>query len=228
MRSTLLVLCLLLTTMGFGQSLGELAKKEKERREKNKEEGKEVFVISGDALAPESETGSENENTAEATTARPSSGVTLTPTGPRRSEEEERRAIEDDLEEDEIFVPTQISIDASLEDRLQLFRLMKQGYERQVVEIDKSIAENDESIRQLDGRIAAATWLGGGGLPVPPQTGTGAATTPMTGQDAAHLVGEQDRLKSINETLRKRKEELKTDLQAKGRAAGIPPGHLRF
>jgi len=228
MRSTLLVLCLLLTTMGFGQSLGELAKKEKERREKNKKEGKEVFVISGDALAPESETGSENENTAEATTARPSSGVTLTPTGPRRSEEEERRAIEDDLEEDEIFVPTQISIDASLEDRLQLFRLMKQGYERQVVEIDKSIAENDESIRQLDARIAAASALGGGGLPVAPRTGTGAATRPMTGQDAAHLVGEQNRLKATNETLRKRKEELKTNLQAKGRAAGIPPGYLRF
>ena len=223
MRRTLLVLCLLLPTMGFGQSLGELAKKEKERREKNKEEGKEVFVISSDALAPESETDSKSENTAE-----PSSGRTLTPTGPRRSEEEERRAIEDDLEEDEIFVPTQISADAPLEDRMQTFRLMKEGYERQVVEIDKSIAENDETIRELDARIAAVSALGGGGLPVAPQTGMGAATTLMTGQETAELVGQQDRLKAINETLRKRKEEFKADLQAKGRAAGIPPGQLRF
>jgi hypothetical protein len=105
---------------------------------------------------------------------------------------------------------------------------MKEGYERQVVEIDKSIAENDETIRELDARIAAVSALGGGGLPVAPQTGMGAATTLMTGQETAELVGQQDRLKAINETLRKRKEELKADLQAKGRAAGIPPGQLRF
>ena len=228
MRSTLLLLCVLLPTLGFGQSLGELAKKEKERREKNKDAGKEVFVISGDALSPESETSSENENSSQTTTARPSSGPTLTPTGPRRSAEENRRALEEDVEEDEVVIPTKISVDASLEDRLQAFKLMKQGYEREVEEIDESIAENDESIRQLDARIAAASALGGGGLPVAPRTGTGAATTPMTGQDAAHLVGEQNRLKATNDTLRKRKEELKRDLQAKGRAAGIPPGYLRL
>ena len=193
MRSTILVLCLLLPIMGFGQSLGELAKKEKERREKNKEEGKEALVITGVRSAPAIGTSSENETTPQTTTAQPSSGE---PTRP----EEDSSAIEDDLEE----------------------------YERQIKEIEKSIAENDESIRQLDFRIRAASALGGGGLPVPLQTGTGAATAPMTGQDAAHLVGEQNRLKAINETLRKRKDELKTDLQAKGRAAGIPPGHLRF
>ena len=223
MRSTLLVLCLLLPAMGFGQSLGELAKKEKERREKNKVQGKEIIVLSDDSLVPMSET-SDDENASETATAQPASGTT----GPSRSAEEQRRVIEEDLEEDEIVVPTQISADAPLEDRLYVFKLMKQEYERQVDEIDKSIAENDESIRQLDARIAAASALGGGGLPVPPQTGTGAATTPMTGQDAAHLVGEQDRLKAVNETLRKRKDELKTDLLAKGRAAGIPPGNLRF
>ena len=228
MRSTLLVLCLLLPTMGFGQSLGELAKKEKERREKNKEEGKEVLVISSDALAPESEPSSETESTPQTATAPRSSGRTLTPTGPRRSEEENRQAFEDDAEEDDIAVPTQIAVDAPLEDRLLAFNLMKQDYERKVKGIDNSIAENDERIRQLDARIAAASALGGGGLPVAPQTGTGAATTPMTGQDAAHFVGEQNRLKAINETLRKQKNELKTDLQAKGRAAGIPPGYLRF
>ncbi len=118
MRSTLLVLCLLLPTMGFGQSLGELAKKEKERREKNKEEGKEVLVISSDALAPESEPSSETESTPQTATAPRSSGRTLTPTGPRRSEEENRQAFEEDSEEDDIIVPTQISVDAPLEDRL--------------------------------------------------------------------------------------------------------------
>ena len=224
MRSTLLVLCLLLPTMGFGQSLGELAKKEKERREKNKEEGKEVLVISDDALATKDETSLENETTS--ANARSSSGGTPSP-GARRSEEE-RRAIENDPEEDAVVVPTQISVDVPLEDRLQTFNVMKKDYERQVSEIDKSIAENDESLRQLDARIAAASALGGGGLPVAPRTGTGAATQPMTGQDAAHLIGEQDRLKATNETLRKQKDKLKTDLKAKGRAAGIPPGYLRF
>jgi hypothetical protein len=50
----------------------------------------------------------------------------------------------------------------------------------------------------------------------------------MTGQESATLAGEQTRLQEANAQLRARKEELKTNLQAKGRAAGIPAGYLRF
>jgi hypothetical protein len=50
----------------------------------------------------------------------------------------------------------------------------------------------------------------------------------MTGQESASLVGEQNRLQEANAGLRARQEELKVNLQAKGRAAGIPAGYLRF
>ena len=48
MKSTLLVLLVLLPGLALSQSLTEVAKKEKERREKNKQEGKEALVISDD------------------------------------------------------------------------------------------------------------------------------------------------------------------------------------
>jgi hypothetical protein len=50
----------------------------------------------------------------------------------------------------------------------------------------------------------------------------------MTGQESVALVGEQNQLQEANAGLRARKEELKTNLIAKGRAANIPPGYLRF
>ena len=53
MKSTLLVLLVLLPGLALSQSLNEVAKKGKERREKNKQEGKEALIISEDQLSSE-------------------------------------------------------------------------------------------------------------------------------------------------------------------------------
>lgn len=226
MRSVVLLLCLIFPALALGQSLGEVARKEKERRERNKEEGKKVLVISEDELFPE-----EDED-ASAGDEGSVEGPSAPRTGARRPSAEEGEREEYDEEADYIDeredVPTHIPPDAPLEERLQIFERMKRGYERQVQEIDKSIAENEERLRELEAKIAETSSLGGAGLPVAPRTGTGAATTPMTGQESAQLVADQNRLLAMNETLRKRKDQLKLDLQAKGRASGIPPGYLRF
>ncbi|MGH9336251.1 MAG: hypothetical protein ACRD21_21150, partial [Vicinamibacteria bacterium] len=125
-------------------------------------------------------------------------------------------------------VPEFIPPDRPLPEKLEIFEAMKRGYQRQVQDIDKSIADNERRIQEIEGDLAAASALGGAGLPVAPQTGTGTATRQMTGQESASLAGELNRLKTMNDQLRSRKEGLRLDLQAKGRAAGIPPGYLRF
>jgi DNA repair ATPase RecN len=125
-------------------------------------------------------------------------------------------------------VPQTIPADLPMEERLELFEKMKRRYNQQVQEIDQAIAENNERIRQLDAKIGATSALGGAGLPVAPQTGTGAANTQMTGQESQTLVAERDRLTAANDQMSQRKEQLKLDLQTKGRVAGIPAGYLRF
>jgi cytochrome c peroxidase len=66
----LLLVCLSLPLVSAGQSLGNVAKKERERREKNKKEGvasrefseEEVFGEKEEEKAPEGEAGEENES----------------------------------------------------------------------------------------------------------------------------------------------------------------------
>lgn len=228
MKAVVLMLCLMLPTLAFGQSLGEVAKKEKERRDRNKEEGKKVLVISEEELFPEEDEDAASGEGDETGVEGPSSGTA----GPRRPSTEEREREEYDEEADYADetedVPTFIPPDAPLEERMLIFEKMKRGYERKVQEIDESIAENEERLRELEDEIAETSALGGAGLPVAPRTGTGAATRQMTGQESEQLVAEKNRLLEMNESLRQRKDQLKLDLQAKGRAAGIPPGYLRF
>ena len=66
MRKTFLALFLLTPALALGQSLGEVAKKEKSRREKNKQEGKEVQVLTESDL-PEKPEGAPAEAGAEVT-----------------------------------------------------------------------------------------------------------------------------------------------------------------
>jgi hypothetical protein len=216
---TLPALLVLVPALLFGQSLAEVAKKEKTRREKNKEEGKQTRVILESELSsgseePESEAGAEEASPA----ATPSYGSST-------SSSEEN--VEGESEED-ANLPAFIPPDAPLPEKLDLFERMRRQYERQARQIDEAIAKNDTRLRELESEIAATSALGGAGLPVAPQTGTGTAGRQMTGQESATLVGEQSRLQEANAQLRARKEELKTNLQAKGRAAGIPAGYLRF
>jgi len=222
MRTMLLLLCILAPTLALGQSLAEVAKREKDRREKNKQEGKEVQVISESDLSSGSEDAQTESGTEQgAAAASPSYGTSSS------SSSSEESVPEGESEED-ANVPAFIPPDIPLPERLDMFEQMKRQYQRQVQEIDEAIAKNDARLRELEAEIGAASALGGAGLPVAPQAGTGAATRPMTGQESATLVGEQNRLQEANSGLRARKEELKTNLQAKGRAAGIPAGYLRF
>jgi hypothetical protein len=218
---TLLALFVLAPTLALGQSLAEVAKKEKNRREKNKQEGREAQVIS------ESELGSGSEDAQTESTTEEGGAATSPSYGASSSSSSEQSVPEDESEEEE-SVPAFIPPDAPLPEKLDMFERMKRQYQRQVQEIDEAIAKNDARLREVEAEIGSASALGGAGLPVAPQAGTGAATRPMTGQESVTLVGEQNRLQEANAQLRTRKEELKTNLQAKGRAAGIPPGYLRF
>ncbi len=224
MKSTLFVLLVLLPGLALSQSLTEVAKKEKERREKNKQEGKEALVISEDQLATQPADGSGQAQVEGGTT-----GSTRSASGPSRpaSEDGEEGDEEADYIEEE-DVPKSIPPDIPLEQKLEMFQLMRRYYDQQVSEIDDAIAENNEHRRQLEAKIGAISALGGAGLPVAPQTGTGTANTQMTGQESQQLIAEQERLQTMNAQMESRKDQLKLDLQTKGRVAGIPPGYLRF
>jgi len=50
----------------------------------------------------------------------------------------------------------------------------------------------------------------------------------MTGQESQQLLAEQKKLQAMNAQMESRKDQLKLDLQTKGRVGGIPPGYLRF
>jgi len=219
-RVTLLALLVLAPSLVLGQSLADVAKKEKSRREKNKQEGKQAQVISESELGsgagqPQAEAGSEDV----APAAPPSYGSSAS-----RSEE----GVSEGGSEEDANVPAFIPPDAPLPEKLDMFERIKRQYQRQAQEIDEAIAKNDGRLRELETEIAATSAFGGAGLPVAPPTGTGVANRQMTGQESATLVGEQNRLQEANAQLRSRKEELKTNVQAKGRAAGIPAGYLRF
>ena len=224
MKSTLLVLLLLVPGLAFGQSLTDVAKKEKQRRDRNKQEGKKALVISEDELAAEPTGGSGQVQVDGGSTRSPVAG----PARPGSEEDEEGDEYDGELEYMEEDVPQSIAPDLPLEQKLEMFQRMKRSYDQQVREIDNAIAENNERLRQIEAKIGATSALGGGGLPVAPQTGTGAATAPMTGQDTQQLVAEQQKLQAMNQQMESRKEQLKLDLQTKGRVAGIPPGYLRF
>ncbi len=223
MRATFLAIFVLAPALALGQSLGEVAKREKNRREKNKQEGREAQVIS------ESELGSGSEDAQTESSTEGTGAATRAPyraSSPSRSEQSVPEGESEEEEEEE--VPAFIPPDAPLPEKLDMFERMKRQYQRQVRKIDGDIAKNDARLRELEAEIGAVSALGGAGLPVAPQAGTGAATRPTTGQESATLVGEQNRLQEANAELRTRKEGLKTNLQAKGRAAGIAPGYLRF
>lgn len=228
MKSTLTVLLLLLPALALGQSLGEVAKKEKERRERNKREGRTVIVVSEEELFPE-EAEADSESSAEVSGESSSMGSSSSTTAPSRSRSRDDEEYDEERDYiDEEPVPTNIPPGIPMEERLEMFQLMKRHYEQQVREIDRAIAENEERIRQLDAKIGATSAAGGAGLPVAPQTGTGAEMSQMTGQESQTLIAERERLQTMNEQMTRRKEQMKLDLQTKGRVAGIPPGYLRF
>lgn len=220
MRAKLTALLILVPAIALGQSLGELAKKEKERREKNKREGKTARVISEEDLA---------EVTATTPMETIQSGGGASGTANRGDRDRQSFTEDTFLEEGAYDVPDRIPPDAPLEEKIQMFQMMKRDYEIKAREIDENITKNETRIRELESEIAQLGTVGGGGLPTGPQQPTGTGVNTMTtGQGQGPLVAEKQRLETMNEQLRGRKEQLKLDLQTKGRVAGIPAGFLRF
>jgi hypothetical protein len=218
MKSTILVLVLALPAIGLGQSLAEVAKKEKERRESNKKEGKEAKVLSEEdveRLRPYETTvsGGPDETGSEGSSA-----------GSYEPSSEEYASGE--FSEGEEDVPTSIPPDRPLPERIDMFERMKRHYLAQAAEIDQQIRENETKLRKAQADLASASAAGGAGLPVAP--GAAPVGGQLTGQESASLAEEVNRLQAINKQLQTQKDQLKLDLQEKGRVAGIPPGYLRF
>jgi hypothetical protein len=94
-KKCLLVVVFLLPTVVFGQSLGEVAKKEKKRREKNQEKGIQARVVGEDEVSTEEgdeSTGTESESEESVVESKASSATSPT-TDRRREESEWRRRI---------------------------------------------------------------------------------------------------------------------------------------
>lgn len=223
MRLILLALTLTLPAAGYAQSLGEVAKKERERREKNKEEGKKALEFSEtEIFGEEEESPTEGAEGAETVTSdRTPRTSTADEYDYTMSESEAEEGAEDGAD-----VPKSIPADIPMESRLEMFQRMKAHYERQVRDLDRQIAENNKKIADLDQQIRTASASGGAGLPVAP-TNQGSGQL-YTGQESETLVAEQNKLKTLNERLEIRKGQLKSNLIAQGRMANIPAGYLRF
>src|SRR3989304_5120477 len=162
MRMTFLALFVLAPALALGQSLAEVAKKEKNRREKNKQEGREAQVIS------ESELGSGSEDAQTESATEEGGAATSPPYGASSSSSSDESVPEGESEEEEEGVPAFIPPDAPLPEKLDMFEQMKRQYQRRVQEIDEAIAKNDARLRELEAAIGSASALGGAGLPAAP------------------------------------------------------------
>jgi hypothetical protein len=200
-----LVFLLLLPSLALAQSLGELAAKEKERRQKNKERGKAVRVIT------ESELAGGEQGAEPGTAGNPSSSPSSVSSS----------AGEDDVPDTgSSGPPAEIPRNAPLESRIQAFEALKKGYEQEVARIDQEIAKNKDRLLEIEQKLAS---LGAGGLPVAPQVDRGARYD----GEFFGLMDEKGKLLARNEELESKKQSLWEDVVEKARKAGVPPGYVR-
>jgi hypothetical protein len=207
----------LLAGLVMGQSLSEIAKKEKERRKRNEKKAGEVHVITEDELqevrraSPPSE-----ESTAEASaTSRPSPRSPTTPRPPRTP-----RQGGDEVSEG--GAPTEIPRDADLREKIAVFEQMLAAHRAEVKEIDDEIAKNNARIEEIERELST---MGAGGLPVAPAVDQ-QVRNPAA--DTVRLRAEQNELRQKNQQLEAQKRRSAEELRQKGRRAGIPAGYLRF
>jgi hypothetical protein len=142
-KTTLLALLLTLPTLVVGQSFSEVAKKEKERRKKNKKQGTTVHVLSKEDLYPGGRPETGDEDRADGTA------------GQQASSDDGGLDLEDFEEGEDL--PDSIPPDAPLPQKLRMFELLKREYERQVQEIGQSIAENRDRLCELEVQISATS-----------------------------------------------------------------------
>jgi hypothetical protein len=204
-----LFLFLVVPSLAAGQSLTELAAKEKERRKKNKESGKQVTVITNTELA---QTQGRIANPTDEGSA-PSTGQGAGRTGRRTA----RRASGGGGDDGEVTLRQ----DASLQEKLEAFEAMKATYQEQVKEIDEKIRKNNQRISELQEALVST---GGTGLPTAPQ----ADMQVRNPADIPAMRQEQAQLREKNQQLEAEKKPLKDDLITKGRRAGIPARYLTF
>lgn len=220
MRATAFAVLGLLTlvpALVFGQSLGELATKEKERREKNKQSGKAVRVITDSDLRKGEEASGSGQGS-ETTSAQPPASSA--------SSSRSSSSVVEEVEEDEAGAEgaskgaTEIPREGSLESRIQAFEAVKKTYQQEVAKIDGEIAKNKNRLVEIEERLATLGAAGGPLAPPPDMT-------PGYDGEFFGLMDEKGKLQARNLELEAQKESLWRELVEKARRAGIPPGYLR-
>jgi hypothetical protein len=212
------LLLLAIPALGAGQSLTEVAQKEKERRKKNKETGAEVEIITDrELVSNQGRIANPNSSTppAEGTGTTPSRAVSTPASGaPAR--------VRDDTEVgDEAPPVTDIPASAPLEQKLSLLERMKASYQQQVATIDAEIEKNNRRLVEIENELVST---GGTGLPTAPQ----ADLTMRNPGNIPGLRAEQQQLRDKNQALEAQKLSAKEDIIARARRAGIPNSYLNF
>jgi len=196
-RFSLLAIFLFSALVG-GQSLTEIAKKEKERRKNLEKKGEAAKVITEFDL--QQVNASSPPPTATSSTARTGS-QSIT----------ERTTIDED-ELTDADASTEIPPNAAIRDKIAL----------EVQEIDKEIAKNEARLEAIQQELIIE---GGSGLPTATSNPNRA---PSYAGNTVALQKEQQELKDKNQQLQAQKRKSADDLRAKGRRSGIPAGYLRF
>jgi hypothetical protein len=200
------------------QSLTEVAKKEKERRKKNEQEGKKAKVITGETLTSQGPAFRTTVDTSKRpTTSRRSSSAARTRGESEYIEEGEER------ERAEPEVPAEIPADSSLPEKIAIFQRMVTAYRAQVKNIDEQIAKNNARLAELEQELNVI----GGGVNMPPPVPQ-ADFKPRNPGDKFALEAEQRDLRQKNQQLEAEKKTKADQLRAKGRRAGIPASYLDF
>ena len=199
------------------QSLTELAKKEKERRNKNKQEGKEVQVITEENITTEGPAFTTTVDTSKSSTSRRSASGTRTGSESEYIEEGEEG------ERAEPQVPTEIPTSASPQERIAIFQRMLTAYRAELAKIDEQIAKNNARLAEIEQELSVI----GGGVNMPPPVPQ-ADFKPRNPGDKFALEAEQTDLRQKNQQLEAEKKTKADQLRAKGRRAGIPASYLNF
>ena len=210
-----LIWLVVLSFAGFAnaQSLAELAKKEKERRKKNKDSESKVITESDLSRV---------KSPAFSSTAVPSSSGSAS-AGASRAEGSPGAEAEAGTEgqRDEVTTPATIPSDAPLQDKISLFEQMVKAHRAEIQKIDEEIAKNNARIQEIQQQLAS---IGGTGLPTAPR----ADRTPRYEGQTPALRSEQQELRQKNQQLQAQKTSKANALRETGRRAGIPAGYLRF
>lgn len=206
----------------LGQSLTELAEKEKERRRKNKESGEQVRVFTERELVENrGRIANPDASPPPADQERAMPAPPASPSAPERDTTEGGDPVDsedDDFEEEPV---TDIPVDTSLEEKLRLLERMKSTYQAQVREIDAEIQKNNQRLAEIEDELVST---GGTGLPTAPR----ADRTPRNPGAIPALRNEQQELRQKNQALEAQKQSAKNDIITRARRAGIPPGYLNF